>query len=69
VAYVRGAEDLRLTLAQLNVTPQLLEPALLSIVNLSAFTTVLVREQGAGVRRHASGGPRAAALRAGRRHW
>ncbi|MBK8057384.1 MAG: PIG-L family deacetylase [Gemmatimonadetes bacterium] len=42
VAYVRGAEDLRLTLAQLNVTPQLLEPALVSVVNLSAFTTVLV---------------------------
>lgn len=42
VAYVRGSEDVRLTLAQLNVTPQLLEPALLTVVDLSAFTTVLV---------------------------
>lgn len=42
VAYVRGAEDVRLTLAQLNVTPQLLEPALLSVVDLSAFTSILV---------------------------
>lgn len=42
VAYVRGLEDLREPLSQLNVNTQLFAPLLLSVVNLNQFTTILV---------------------------
>ncbi|HEX4935128.1 MAG TPA: hypothetical protein VFV33_18215, partial [Gemmatimonadaceae bacterium] len=42
VAYVRGATDLRLSLAPLGLSLQLLEPALLSVVDLSRISAVLV---------------------------
>lgn len=42
VGYVRGAEDLRSPLAQLQINVQSLEPSLLSVVDLTAFSTVLI---------------------------
>ncbi|MCC6930773.1 MAG: hypothetical protein IT359_17415 [Gemmatimonadaceae bacterium] len=42
VAYVRGASDLRLSLASLNLPLQLMEPALLTAIDLSSFSTVLI---------------------------
>lgn len=46
VGYVRGTEDLRSPLGQLQVNVQSLEPSLASVVDLTAFSTVLL---GAGV--------------------
>lgn len=46
VGYVRGTEDLRSPLGQLQVNVQALEPSLVSVVDLTAFSTVLL---GAGV--------------------
>jgi hypothetical protein len=42
VAYVRGTEDVQTWLGQLQINLQTLEPSLLSVVDLSAFTTVLI---------------------------
>jgi hypothetical protein len=42
VAYVKGTEDVQTWLAQLQINLQTLEPSLLSVVDLSAFTTVLI---------------------------
>lgn len=42
VAYVKGGDDLQTSLAQLRVKGQLLDPALLSVVDLSGYTTILV---------------------------
>ncbi len=42
VAYVRGQSDLRLSLASLNLPLQLMEPSLLSAIDLSPFSAVLI---------------------------
>lgn len=42
VGYVKGTEDLHTQLGQLQVNVQSLEPSLLSIVDLTAFTTLLI---------------------------
>jgi len=42
VAYVKGVNDVQPPLAQLRVNVQTLDPSLLSVVDLSAFTTVLI---------------------------
>jgi LmbE family N-acetylglucosaminyl deacetylase len=42
VAYVKGTEDIQSSLGQLQINLQALEPSLLSVVDLSAFTTVLI---------------------------
>ena len=42
VAYVKGTDDLQPPLGQLQVNVQTLDPTLLSVVDLSGFTTVLI---------------------------
>ena len=42
VGYVRGTEDLRAPLGQLQVKVQSLEPSLVSVVDLTAFSTLLI---------------------------
>lgn len=42
VGYIRGTEDLRSPLGQLQVNVQTLEPSLVSVVDLTAFSTVLI---------------------------
>jgi LmbE family N-acetylglucosaminyl deacetylase len=42
IAYVKGSDDLQPPLGQLQVNVQALDPSLLSIVDLSGFTTVLI---------------------------
>jgi hypothetical protein len=42
VAYVKGTDDVQTPLGQLQVKLQVLEPSLLSAVDLSGFTTVLI---------------------------
>ena len=42
VAYVKGTEDVQTWLGQLQINLQTLEPSLLSVVDLSVFTTVLI---------------------------
>jgi hypothetical protein len=42
VAYVRGADDMQLPLGQLQIKVQAFEPSLLSAIDLSGFSTVLI---------------------------
>ena len=42
VAYVKGSEDIQTPLGQLQISLQALEPSLLSVVDLSWFTTVVI---------------------------
>jgi hypothetical protein len=42
IAYVKGTEDVQTWLGQLQINLQALEPSLLSVVDLSVFTTVLI---------------------------
>ncbi|MGH7619255.1 MAG: PIG-L family deacetylase [Gemmatimonadaceae bacterium] len=56
VAYVQGTDDMQPQLAQLQINVQTLDPALIGVVDLSGFTTVLI---GSGA---LEGGALAAAL-------
>ena len=42
VAYVKGSDELNTPLGQLQVNVQMLEPSLLSVIDLSAFSTILI---------------------------
>ena len=42
VGYIRGSEDLRIPLAELQINAQALEPSLAPVVDLTAFSTVLI---------------------------
>lgn len=42
IAYVKGTEDIQSSLGQLQINLQTLEPSLLSVVDLSGFTTILL---------------------------
>jgi hypothetical protein len=42
VAYIKGTDDVQMPLGQLQINFQTLEPSLLSVVDLSGFTTILI---------------------------